>query len=155
MDIAMPNPIAMPPAFANCSIVTIDAKLLEVNGACCANQACAGLTRNFTCGVGCAATLLPFFDACKPALDTIFDVAAEDKTVDGHAGALSNVARRNCVAASSMLLVVSIARMEADGCDLNMEGTVANGTMPAAASGGGTRPSTIAKPACHDDDAGN
>ena len=147
------KPLPFPEIFDNCSIVTLEAKLLEVNGACCAHQVCAGPTHNFTCGVGCAAVLVPFFDDCQPALDTIFDVVAEDDKVDGNSSALRSVAHRNCMAASSRLLVISVAKMEADGCNLNMEGTVAKGAVQLA-SGTLTQAPTTTKPVCRDDSPG-
>ena len=103
------------------------------------------------CGVPCAAVVLPFFESCQPALDKIFDINGADTTMDGQALAVRRLAQQNCVAASSTLLVRLIAKMEADGCDLNMEGVVATAEGVTLASN--TTPTKPDVVACKDDDA--
>ena len=91
--------------------------------------------------------VLPLFDACQPALDKIFDLYNWDTVMDGQSHVIRQIVQRNCVAASTSLMVKVISKMEADGCNLNMTGVVAKG----AASTSIDRPPVLA---CKDDNIG-
>ena len=70
----------------------LQTKLLELNGACCAaagGKSCAGWIDEpgFVCSGGCAAVLLPFFAQCHAAIDNVWDVFGNDRTLDGRARA--------------------------------------------------------------------